>query len=93
MANFESGETVILQATVKLSVDDSLHDPSTTMRIDILDPSDVAVVTAQNMVRDSAGVYHYDYLAPATKGPYTVVYTATDGSRVTKQRDSFNVQA
>jgi hypothetical protein len=93
LANFESGETVVLNLTVTAVSDGSLHDPSTSLMVDIWDPDDLQVVTAAAMTRDSVGVYHYDYLAGAKLGTYQVLYTATDGTRVTKQRDSFNVQA
>jgi uncharacterized protein YfaS (alpha-2-macroglobulin family) len=87
---FQRAETVICSITVK---DDSdvLKDPATSMEIDITGPTGASVVSATAMTPDSEGIFHYDYVpaADAALGIYKVKYTATDGTRVTIQNDSF----
>lgn len=95
MASFERQETVILEQVVTDSKTGALKNPATSMVVTVTDPLDAVVVAAQAMANDSVGNYHYDYTlgAGAVLGVYQVLYTATDGSRVTKGWDSFEVHA
>ena len=92
MANFDIGETVICSIEVK---DDAgaYKDPATSMQISIFDPINNAVVDNQAMTKDAVGKYHYDYTSPSTvrAGKYTVKFVATDGTRITINKDSFNL--
>jgi len=90
MANFQRAETVVCSILIKTTAE-VLTDPATSIKIDITNSIGTAVVTATAMTRDSAGTYHYDYqpAADALKGIYHVKYTATDGTRITIQNDSF----
>ena len=91
MATFQIGETVICSITVKNDAG-VLTDPASSMKITITDPRGNTVVASQDMVKDSTGMYHYDYLVASAIRKYTVIYTATDGSRITIVTDSFEVE-
>jgi len=92
MADFERQETVICSIEVKDS-SGTAQDPATSTTITITDPSGSDVVSAQAMTKDSTGNYHYDYTpgASAKLGTYEILYICTDGSRVTRGRDSFTL--
>ena len=80
------GETVIFNVEVRNS-DGDLVDPD-TMKITI--SSKVVVVNNQDMIRDSVGVYHYNYTSVVT-GPFIAVYTAVDYGRVSKAKDNIQI--
>jgi uncharacterized protein YfaS (alpha-2-macroglobulin family) len=90
---FQRAETVICTITIKTAAG-VLTDPATSIKIDIVNPIGVSAVTATAMTKDSTGNYHYDYspTADAVLGPYRIKYTATDGTRVTIQADSFTLE-
>ena len=93
MAIFEIGETVVCSVTVKNS-SDTLVDPSTSMNIEIarIKPGYEAVVTSTAMSNDGVGLYHYDFQsADKSLGYYEVVYTATDGARISIQTDALQL--
>lgn len=92
MASFEREETVVCSITVKDS-SGAATDPSTSMNIVITDPEGTEVVASTTMDNDSTGAYHYDYTSASTavKGRYDVLYVATNGSRVTRHRDTFEI--
>lgn len=95
---FQRAETVICRASVK-NDSDVLTSPATSFTIDITNSLGVPAVTAAAMVLDNPAIvidgvsynYHYDFIpaADAALGNYKVKYTATDGTRVTIQSDSF----
>lgn len=91
---FEAGETVILEQVV---VDAKTLAPRDVddLIVDITDPDGLSVVMGGSMSHDSLGNYHYDYTVPdlAPLGIYEVVYEASSGSRITRQRDSFEVHS
>ena len=93
MASFRIAETVVCSITVTTTSSGALTNPATSMNITITDPSGVKVVDAQAMTNNSTGKYSYDYtsLGTAISGKYVVVYTATDGTRVSKTNDSFDL--
>ena len=80
------GETVIFNVEVRNS-DGDLVDPD-TMKITI--SNKVVVVNNQDMIRDSVGVYHYNYISVVT-GPFIAVYTAVDYGRVSKAKDNIQI--
>jgi hypothetical protein len=80
------GETVIFNVEVRNS-DGDLVDPD-TMKINISNKS--VVVNNQDMIRDSVGVYRYNYI-PNVTGAFTAVYTATDYGRVSKAKDIIQI--
>ena len=86
----ELGDTAVCSITVKSGV--NLTDPTTSMKITITDPDGTAIVNDVAMTKDSTGTYHYDYL-PVKLGIYTVTYTATDTTRVSKHKDQFRVRS
>ena len=92
MATFDRGETVICSATVKTTAG-VLYDPADSMKITITNYINSIEVDDQAMTKDSTGEYHYDWtsLATADKGTYTAIYKATDGTRITIQKDIFEV--
>ena len=86
---FHCGETVICSIEVR-DADGNLADPSTSMNITITDNKNGCEVESQSMTKDSTGKYHYDWNTSADSilGIYYVVYTATDGSRISIGKDS-----
>jgi len=93
MPNFNAGETVICLVEIR-NLGSALVDPATSMKISIVGSHGDEEVLDQNMVKDSTGKYHYDYQIPSTglSGKYNVAYTATDGTRITILKESFNVE-
>ena len=92
MASFDCGETVICSVEVK---DDAgaYKDPATSMKITIIDRSWAIKVDAAGMTKDATGKYHYDFqTAGCINGKYEVVYKATDGTRITIQKEFFTLQ-
>ena len=91
MANLNVGGTVICWRNVK---DDAgaYKDPATSMTISIWDSQNGTEVTDAAMTKDAVGKYHYDYQASGVIGRYTVLYTATDGTRISIQKDTFNLE-
>ena len=93
MALFQIGETVICTIEVR---DDAgnYKDPATSMTITITDPHHTVIVDNQAMTKDAVGKYHYDYNSPSTalSGNYTVRYVATDGSRITIEKETFALE-
>lgn len=93
MANYEVGETVICSITVKDS-SGTAQDPATSMNIVIKRRATGATVVASVAMTDDAGdgAYHYDCATSGfDTGDYDIIYTATDGTRVTIQTDSFHL--
>jgi len=89
---FHRGETVICFVTVKDS-DGNLTDPATSMTIKITDFMNGVEVDDKDMINDSTGTYHYDWTSATTSntGSYTVIYKAIDGTRITIERDNFEL--
>lgn len=88
---FQINETVICSAEVRTYLG-VLTDPATSMKITITDPAGVVLVNDVAMTKDTGtGLYHYDFnpSPTASRGSYNIKYTATDGVRITIQRDSF----
>lgn len=91
---FQIGETVICSCEVK---DDAgaYKDPITSMQIKIncTKPSNHSILAATAMTKDSTGKYHYDFASASNlAGTYEAVYTATDGSRITIEKDIFDLE-
>ena len=94
MAVFNIGETIICSVDVK---DDAgaYKDPATSMKIVVArtKPNYIVVVASTDMTKDSVGKYHYDFqTSTAIAGSYEATYTATDGSRITIEKDTFEVE-
>ena len=92
MAKLDAGETVVCSVEVRTSAG-VLTSPATSMTITIVDPGEVAIATNAAMTEDSTGNYHYDYNSASTaaSGVYRVTYKATDGTRITMQKDTFEL--
>ena len=92
MAIFDIGETVICSCEVK---DDAgaLKDPATSMTITITDKSNAVKVDGVAMTKDAVGKYHYDcQTAGYIDGKYGVKYIATDGTRITIETESVELE-
>jgi hypothetical protein len=87
---FQRAETVVCSITVATTAGVAAN-PATSTTITITNPIGTAINTATAMTNDSVGAYHYDYqpASDAVLGKYTVLYTATDGTRITNLRDYF----
>ena len=89
---FDIGETVICSCEV---TDDAgaYKDPFTSMKITITDMQGSVKANAVDMTKDSVGKYHYDCQTSGyMKGVYSVVYTATDGTRITMEKETFQLE-
>ena len=81
--SYNRGETIICSVVITNSsgVD---TDPDTSITIAITDPNkNVEVAEVTMGTKDSTGHYHYDWASTTsnTKGNYTVLYKAVDGTR------------
>lgn len=93
MASFDLGETVICSCLVKNDAG-TLVDPATSMKvkIDQTKPQFQSILAETSMTKDSVGTYHYDFQSASyTMGDYRVEYIATDGTRITREKDTFNL--
>lgn len=89
---FDVGETVICSIEIKDDNGD-YKDPATSMKITISNSKNGDGVENVDMTPDTTGKYHYDcQTAGYIDGKYTVEYTATDGARITIQRDTFELE-
>ena len=94
MAIFQVGETVICTIEVR---DDThaLRDCATSMNIEIemmLHTPEIIIISSV-MIRDGNGKYHYDFdSASKAVGDYVAKYTATDGARITIEKDKFHLE-
>ena len=94
MAIYQIGETVICSITVK-DEDGALQDAATSMNIviDQTAPDSASKITSTAMTNDSTGLYHYDcQVAGYAAGDYKITYTATDGTRISIQTDTFTLE-
>jgi len=91
---FQRGETIVCRIEVRNAETSTLTDPATSMKITITDPDGTNKVDAQSMTKDAVGKYHTDYTIPADGklGRWNVKYVATDGARVTIEKDTFTVE-
>ena len=92
--SYQAGETIICSITVKSNTG-TLTDPATSMniKIDQMSPQYVSKVTSVGMTKDSTGTYHYDCQTSGySAGNYFITYTATDGTRITVETDTFLVE-
>jgi len=93
MADFNIGETVICSVEVK-DDDGAYKDPSTSMKIMVSQtkPDTTIKVASTDMTKDSTGKYHYDVQTTKWgKGNYQVIYTATDSTRITIEKNTFEL--
>ncbi len=88
------GSTAICSITVNKKSDGSLTDPATSMNVEVYctRPTYSAVISAVAMEKDSTGTYHYDFqTVDRARGDYRVEYIATDGTRISKGSEEFEV--
>ncbi|MCK5616132.1 hypothetical protein KAR91_80455 [Candidatus Pacearchaeota archaeon] len=86
--SLEVGESTKRKIEVKTAAG-ALEDP-TTMTISIWKPDGTLDVDAVAMTNDSTGVFHYWYTVSTQVGKHKILYEATTGGKVSKQRDEFN---
>ena len=94
MAIFQIGETVICSIEVK-DDDGVLKDPetSTNIEIDMVSPTPESIISSTAMTKDSTGKYHYDFASVSkAAGDYVAKYTATDGTRITIEKNKFHLE-
>lgn len=85
----ETGEATKRKIEVKNTAGE-LEDP-TTMTISIWKPDGALDIDAVAMTNDSTGKYHYWYTISDQVGVYKILYEATTGGKISKQRDEFDV--
>ena len=73
-------------------VDGNLADP-TSMTITIWIPDGTKDIDAVAMTNDATGEYSYWYTIANQVGNYKILFEATTGGKVSKQRDNFDVVA
>jgi len=89
--SFDIGETVICSIEVRNAAG-TLVDPITSMTISIKDPDGTVDLAPVGMYNDDTGKDHYDYQTTGkAAGKYTVIYIATNGTRITTGTDSFRL--
>jgi len=66
----------------------ALENP-TTMTISIQKPGGTLDVDTAAMTNDSTGKYHYWYTVSDHAGTHKILYEATTGGKISKQRDEF----
>ena len=92
MAQFDAGETVICSCEVK-NDEGTLIDPATSMTITIYNPVYTKVINTVAMTKDSTGKYHYDFQSSGNMaGKYSIEYWATDGTRISIEDETFNLE-
>ena len=97
MDTFDIGETVICSCEVRDELG-ALTDPTTSMKITITDKFGVKKVDSQSMLGgnppvEDTGKYHYDCQTTTyTDGKYQVNFIATDGTRITIEKDTFTLE-
>lgn len=89
--SLEVGEATKRKIEVKTTA--GILDDPTTMTISIWKPDGSLDIDAVAMTNDSTGVYHYWYTVSNQVGKYKILYEATTGGRISKQRDEFNAVA
>ena len=92
-STFNIGDTIICNRNIKNAAG-TLTDPATSMNIAInrTDATLEGIVSSTAMTKDSTGTYHYDFASSGKfAGGYEVVYTATDGTRITITKDTFSL--
>lgn len=87
----EIGESTKRKIEVKTAA--GVLDDPTTMTISIWKPDGTLDIDAVAMTNDSTGVYHYWYTVSDQVGTYKILYEATTGGKVSKQRDEFEAVA
>lgn len=90
IARYNLGETVKLYLRIDDATGAILVDPSSTPIITVTDPNGTVVTNAQNMTRESLGIWYYNQ--PTTNyvlGQYQVSYSVTDGTYINIQKYSF----
>lgn len=87
----EIGEATKRKIEVKTAAGD-LEDP-TTMTISIWKPDGAQDIDAVAMTNDSTGKFHYWYTISDQVGTYKILYEATTGGKISKQRDTFEAVA
>lgn len=83
----EIGEATKRKIEVKTTAG-VLEDP-TTMTISIWKPDGSLDIDAVAMTNDSTGKFHYWYTISDQVGTYNILYEATTGGKISKQRDEF----
>lgn len=66
----------------------ALEDP-TTMTTSIQKPDGSLDIDTAAMTNDSTGEYHYWYTVSDQAGTHKILYKATTGGKISKQRDEF----
>jgi hypothetical protein len=98
VTNWYPAATIVNTGTAVCSIliysSGTLVDPSTSVKVSIWNENNTIVVNEQAMTNDAVGTYHYNYTTSTTgiRGQYRVIYTATDGTLITKQKDYFQLE-
>ena len=87
----EIGEATKRKIEVKTAAG-VLEDP-TTMTISIWKPDGTLNIDTVAMTNDSTGKFHYWYTISDQVGTYKILYEATTGGKISKQRDTFEAVA
>ncbi len=93
MTNCLSGSTIRIQVTFK-DFNDNLIDPSSTKLV-IYDKTGKEISDYSPLVKDSLGIYHFDYTTPITIKKDTQYYCEASGiidDNTVLCRDTFTTQ-
>jgi hypothetical protein len=85
----KAGSAVYVSDETRNPATNALFAPDGGVKVSIYDYLGVAVVTAQVMTAVSTGkwAYSWQFTTASTKGMYTVVTTATHGSKASVKED------
>ena len=89
--NFDIGETITFSCEVKAN--GVYQDPSISMKITLTDKHKAVKADAADMTKGATGKYYYDCQTVGyLDGKYEVKYTATDGTRITIEKETFTLE-
>lgn len=91
---FNREETVVCSIEIK-DKNGNYKDPDTSIKITITAPDSSLAVNDQAMSKDDTGKYYYDWTSDAQDvlGIYRCKFELVDNSRVTMEKDSFELIA
>lgn len=90
MKSYEQGETAVCYLEIRKS--NVLYTPVTSIQATIYKPDGTAETVA-SMTAESTGIYSYDYqTAGKPCGDFKVLYTVTDGVKITTGKDYFKLE-
>ena len=86
----KAGSAVYISDETRNPATNLLFTPNGGVKVDIFDPDGTQVISSQPMTATATGIYAYSWQSNAStsvKGMYTVIITATHGSKASVKED------